>query len=416
MNSESLGRSLRTRLAVLRAFCDPFPKESNLLLRLSSREWKRLLQWLDTSGLALYLRDRLNELEMDQQLPDWVRDRLDQNCRDNAERMRGQIEECNAIHLDFQRANLSYAIVKGLSLWPRAVPKLELRSQLDLDFLMAESCAPEARRILEQRGYLLQAVSGRTWEFKTASAAAPSIRDLYKAQGHRSVELHLEGGSSGRRALLDHTETLNLKGICVPVLPPAELLLGHGMHLCKHVMSEFIRAAHMIEFRRHVIACRSDESLWSEVRSLAGEDLKISWGLGIVTLLAERLTDNFAPRALTDWTVDRLPGAVRDWVDIYGTRSALARFPGSKLYLLVQSALERSGVARKCSIGQALVPRKLPPPIATLSSRSSLLERARCSRHQVSYIFFRMRFHVVEGARYAWEAIRWRNRLRRSSS
>ena len=407
---------MRTRLAVLRAFCDPFPVESNLLLRLSSREWKHLLQWLDTSGLALYLYDRLNELEECQQLPDWMRDRLEQNCRDNAGRMRSQIEECNAIHLDFQRAHLSYAVVKGLSLWPKAVPRLELRSQLDLDFLMAESCAREARRILEQRGYLLQAVSGRTWEFKTASAAAPSIRDLYQSGGRRSVELHLEGGSSGGRALLDRTVTLNFEGICIPVLPPAELLLGHGMHLYKHVMSEFIRAAHMIEFRRHVVVCRSDEALWSKVRSLAGDDLKMSWGLGIVTLLAERLTDNFAPRALTDWTVDRLPVAVREWVDIYGTRSVLARFPGSKLYLLAQSALERSGVPRKRSIGQALVPRKLPPPIATSSSPGSLLERARSSCHQLSYFVFRLRFHLVEGARFAWEAIRWRNRFRLPSS
>lgn len=414
MSSESSGRFLRTREAVLRAFCDPIPEESSLLFRLSSREWKRLLRWLDTSGLALYLLDRLNELGMVRQLPEWVRDRLEQNCRDNAERTRSQIAECNAIHLEFQRAHLSYAIVKGLSFWPKAAPKLHLRSQLDIDFLMAESCAPHARRILEERGYLLQAISGRTWEFKTTSAAAPSIGDLYKAGGRRSVELHLEARSAERRALLDRAETLNLEGICVPILPPAERLLGHGMHLYKHVMSEFIRAAHMIEFRRHVIACRSDEFLWSEVRSLAGEDPKMSWGLGIVTLLAERLTGTFAPRALTHWTVDRLPAAVRAWVDIYGARSVLARFPGSKLYLLAQSALECSGIPRKRSIGHTLVPLRLPPPIVTPSSRSGLLARALCSCHQLSYILFRLRFHVVEGARYAWEAIRWRSRLHAS--
>ena len=415
MNRESLNRTLRARVAVLRAFRDPFPAESRLLLRLSRHEWEPLLNWLDTSGLALYLYDRLLELKSAQHLPDRVRSRLEQNGRDNAERTRDLMEQGRAIHLEFQRAGLSYAMVKGISLWPTAVPKLELRSQLDLDFLMDEGSAPEARRILEARGYGLQAISGRTWEFKTASAAAPSIRDLYKAEGRRSVELHLEAKLPGRRSLLERARTLELPGAGVPVLPSAELLLGHGMHLYKHVLSEFIRAAHMIEFRRHVLARRSDDALWSEIRSLAGEDLRVTWGLGIVTLLAERLTGEFAPRALTDWTVDRLPPAARTWVEIYGTRSVLSPFPGSKLYLLLQSALESAGIPAKRTIGRALVPIKLPPPIAQATQQAGLRERARRYRIQLSYVLFRLRFHIIEGARYAWESARWRNRLQASA-
>lgn len=408
--------SLRMRLAVLRAFCDPFPAESRLLLQLSRREWKQLLNWLDTSGLALYLYDRLNELEIGLQLPDWVRARLEQNCRDNAVRTRRLMEECNAIHLEFQHANLSYAILKGFSLWPMAVPKLELRSQLDLDFLIAEECAPQARQILEKRGYRLYWIEGKEWAFKTTWAPPPPIRDLYRDQVQRSVELHLEGKSSGRRLLLEHTETLNLDGACVPVLPPAELLLGQGMHVCRHLLTQFFRGSLILEFRRHVIARRSDEALWNEIRSLAGEDLRVIWGLGIATLLAENLTGEFAPPALTCWTVDRLPAAVRAWVEICGTRSALASFPGSKSYLLLMRALESAGVHTQYPAGSALISLKFPPLIVSFPDQANMLERVRLYWIQISHILLRLRFHFIEGARYARESIRLRRRMQRSAS
>jgi len=63
------------------------------------------------------------------------------------------IAELSAIHREFQRAALSYAILKGFSLWPASVPRPELRSQLDIDFLVTQDSAREARRILEGRGY-----------------------------------------------------------------------------------------------------------------------------------------------------------------------------------------------------------------------------------------------------------------------
>ena len=91
------------------------------------------------------------------------------------------IAESIAIQQEFQEARLSYAKLKGLSLWPSSVPRPELRSQFDLDFLVAEESAPEARKILEQRGYRLYVISGRSWEFKLNEKPGVSLKDLYKA-------------------------------------------------------------------------------------------------------------------------------------------------------------------------------------------------------------------------------------------
>ena len=43
-------------------FCDPLRMEYARLLHLSRKDWKDLLRWLDTSGLALYFLDRAEEL------------------------------------------------------------------------------------------------------------------------------------------------------------------------------------------------------------------------------------------------------------------------------------------------------------------------------------------------------------------
>ena len=263
---KSLARQLQAREAVLLIFCDPVPEQYARLWHLSDNEWQQLLHWLDTSGLALYFLDRVLELQLNDLLPRAVMARLQQNLIDNTERMRGMVDESIEIQREFQSANLSYAILKGFSFWPHSVPKLQLRSQLDLDFLMAENSISQARTMLERRGYRLHAVSGRSWEFKTDHIPEASLKDLYKNGPHRCVELHVETDTNSASSLLARTVKRRFHGICTPVLSPADLLLGQGLHLFKHVCSDFSRTAHLLEFRRHVLAHREDDALWHELQ------------------------------------------------------------------------------------------------------------------------------------------------------
>src|SRR5271170_1297543 len=162
----SLGRDEQMRHAVLLSFCDSLPNECSRLWSLSRREWQKMLRWLDTSGLALYFLDRVRELALCDMLPPDVLSRLRQNLSDNTVRTYGMMAEQSSIQREFQNAGISYAVLKGFTLWPSSLPRPELRSQLDLDFLVAENSAPAARQVLEARGYRLHAISGRSWEFK----------------------------------------------------------------------------------------------------------------------------------------------------------------------------------------------------------------------------------------------------------
>jgi len=401
------------REAVLLSFCNPQPGQCSRLRDLSEKEWKKLLNWLDISGLALYFLDRMMELQLCSMLPPGILARLEGNLLDNTERTRGMIAESVTIQQEFQEASLSYATLKGFSLCPSSVPKPELRHQFDLDFLVAERSVAEARRILERRGYRLYALSGRSWEFKINETPGISLKDLYKNLPGRSVELHVEADVPGCSSLLDRVERRDFHGVRMPVLSAVDLFLGQGMHAYKHVYSEFSRTAHLLEFRRHVLARHKDESFWNALELVAEGNSRASLGLGVVTLLVSSVMGDFAPHALTNWTVRRLPQSARLWVKLYGQRVVFGNFPGSKLYLLLQKELESVGVPAKRSLRHSLLPSRLPPAVVRAAAGETLLLRLRRYRVQVSFILFRLRFHIVEGLRYLWESYRWRRYMNR---
>ena len=267
--------------------------------------------------------------------------------------------------------------------------------------------ADEARRILESRGYHLRAISGRSWEFKKNEMPGASLRYLYKDVPYRSVELHIESRVEARFPLLARAEMRSFRDVDIPVLSSVDLFLGQGMHAFKHVCSEFSRTAHLIEFRRHVIARHDDTSFWTEVRARAEATPKAAIALGVVTLLITHVMGNFAPWSFANWTIDRMPVRACLWVQLYGERTVLASFPGSKLYLLLQKELASSGVPSRRSLRQALLPFRPPPLIVHANANEELPMRLRRYRAQFRFILFRLRFHIVEGVRYLRESLRW---------
>jgi hypothetical protein len=413
MNLNIAAKALRgeqlTREAILLMFCDPLPARCSRLLNLSERSWKTLLRWLDISGLALYFLDRLIELDLCELLPSSVFTRLYLNTIDNNARTRGMIQESIAIQQGFQDAGLSYAILKGLSLWPGSVPKPELRSQFDLDFLVAEKSARDARQILERRGYRLYAISGRSWEFKFNERPGLSLKHQYKNLPSFAVELHIEPTVRGGSSPLVRLELRELHGMKMPVLSPVDLLLGQGLHLFKHICGESVRTAHFLEFRRHVLSRRDDGAFWEELKLVANENPRASVGLGVVTLLITRVMGEFAPEALTNWSVETLSGPVRLWVETYGPRIVYSSYPGSKLYLLLQQELESTGIPGKRSVRDSLLPFRLPPTVIRAFPNEPLSVRIRRYYMQLELILARLRFHVVEGLRFKLESRRWRH-------
>jgi hypothetical protein len=407
----ALSSEQRLRRAVLLSFCDPVPVQCLQLREITEREWRRLLHWLDVSGLALYFLDRLVDLQLTHILPKSVLARLQQNMRDNTARTHGMIAESVGLQEGFQAGAVSYAVLKGFSLLPESVPRPELRHQFDLDFLISEDAIQVARAVIEREGYRLYAVSGKSWEFKKNEKIGISMDDLYKDTAGRTVELHLQARIAGIGSVLDRAVEREFYGIDMPALSPVDLFLNQGMHVYKHICGEFSRAAHLLEFYRHVLTRRRDDVFWAELRLRGEESHKTSVGLGIVTLLITSVMGEFAPPALTEWTVDRLSPAVRLWIKLYGCRAVFGDVPGSKLYLLLQRELEPLDQAASRPLWKVLVPRRLPPAVVLAKNGEDLSRRVRRYRMQLHFVLLRLRFHVVEGIRYGLESYRWKRHL-----
>lgn len=400
-----------TRLAALLTICDPLPWHCLRLLDLSRKDWDKLLHWLDISGLALYFFNRLVELELCDLLPPAVFTHLYLKLIDNTQRTRSMISESIAIQREFQKAAFIYANLKGLSLCPNSVPKPELRLQFDLDFLVAERFMPEARKILERRGYRLNLMSGRSWEFKFNERPWLDLKDIYKDFQSYAVDLHADSSVPGGTSPLERLEWHELHGLRMPSLSPVDLLLGQGLHAFKHIWGGYSRASHLIEFRRHVLNRRDDSAFWCELQMAAKQHARASLELGVVTLLITRVMGDFAPPTFTIWTVDSLPRPVRFWVEMYGHRVALGGHPGNKLHLLLQKEFEIAGIAQKQkrSLRQALLPLRLPSPVVRALPNESLPVRIRRYSRYPQLILERLRYHIVEGFRFELE----RRRLRR---
>jgi hypothetical protein len=403
------------REAVLLSFRDPLPPQTQMLQGLSRSQWKNLLHWLDVSGLALYFLDRMAARHRLHWLPVWVEDRLNENLADNTQRTHAMQDECIAIQHEFQSKQLSYLLLKGFSLAPSSVPRSELRSQLDLDFLIAPEDAESARAILEKRGYLPHAVSGRNWEFKTPGMPSGSLRDLYKEQPSRCVELHLEAPAGEPGPRIANAERRIIHGFEMPVLASVDLFLGQAVHLYKHISTGSFRCSHLLEFYRHVRARHDDTLFWKEISQATANNSLARLSLGVVTLLAERVLGRFAPGALIAFTRS-LSVPVQLWVAQYASRCTYAGFPGNKLHLLLQRELAQGNTVAQSSIRRSLLPRRLPPPISHAAPNEPASMRLRRSLQQWRFIFLRLRFHAIEGLRYAWELRRWQQYLRQVSA
>jgi hypothetical protein len=273
----------------------------------------------------------------------------------------------------------------------------------------------EARKVVERRGFRLRAISGisrNSWEFKTDDIPNGSLDSLYKDQRHRAVDLHAAAGQQGSTRLRSARRIL-LRGVPISVLSPVDLFIDQGLHLYKHICGEFYRPAHLIEFRNHVIAHRDSLGFWLSVRRKVNGDKRSRVSLGVVILLISKLMGDFAPDALSCWTVEQLPDVAKLWVERYGVRSAVTGFPGNKLYLLLERELTEEGIPAKRTFWRVVLPLCLPPMVVHAAAHETM--RSRASRYwiQIRFICLRLRFHMVSGLQLAWHSLGWRMWLRK---
>jgi len=407
---------MNRRLAktVIAAFRDE--EEGTLRARLAQfqeGDWLRCMEWLHTSGLALYFFARIRALRMQDVMPARILHDLDCSYAENRLRTEDMFNEFVTINMELQRSRLSYANLAGFALAPRSCPDPANRYQHDLDFLVAQRDAEQCRRVLERQGYQLTSVIGNTWEFRAGPAEASSLGRLHKGKAQRSVELHLvpddEQSESDRRS--DKLSRLQLQvwnGFEFPALSECDKLLAQGLHLFQHFQTEWTRTAWMLEYATAIRSHWDDTPFWQETVAAIQAAPATRIGIGVASLIVSNAFGVMPPAPFLACTVDVMPDRVRLWAGRYADEVVFVECRGSKLYLLLQDVLSDGQRIWPSQRRRKLLPSHLAPHSFLTARSGDIRPPARTAVERLRFAWTRLRFHVTAGLRYKIEAMRWK--------
>jgi hypothetical protein len=283
-----------------------------------------------------------------------------------------------------------------------------LRCQLDLDFLIDEKRAEDAHLILKARGYRLDVKASKTWEFRAGAFETATIDDLYKIKPQRSIDLHLVSAAALRQRL----SMRSFAGTMLPVLTPADQYVTQAKHLLKHLCCAFTRAAWLLEIRRHTLAHQNDTTFWSQVIRQTEEAPQAALALAFASLLSSEIFGDAIPVAVERYVTAKVTPPIDLWIKLYGAKALTADFPGTKIYLLLKAEVHPKTLTPLGGRRSDLIPLRLPRMIASGYVGENLASKLRRGRSQLFYILLRVRYHCVEGLRYACESLRFQRHLR----
>ncbi|HJT00846.1 MAG TPA: nucleotidyltransferase family protein [Terriglobales bacterium] len=377
----------------------------------SARRWKRALPWLDSSGLALYLLNRIDDLNAGELIPNSVLARLRQNQGDNRDRTLALLDEMRVIQERFFARGVEFAVLKGYSLVPEYCPAAALRHQCDLDYLVACDHLDRAGHILHSMGYSRVRRSPRTFTYSRSTGELPSRDAIYQPALNYSVELHTSLWDNDDVAVLEALPQVlkrrqfhQASGLVFPVLAPEDRFIHQCMHVLSHTLQFWIRLAWLYEIANFLGRPSTDAAFWRLVEKRIGNREYIAKAVHLVTLLAARIfsIDTPVPRA-GDYPFLEL------WINEYGSRWAPHDLPGSKLSLFLFPEFMNQAKWRRLE-RQRLFPVHRPHAATQLDAA----EPRRSIRAQVAEYFYasqRLKFHVREAAFYFREKPRWQLRL-----
>jgi hypothetical protein len=385
------------------------------LSKFNYRAWQGTYSWLDASGLALYLLDRLQELGIQAAIPEPVLLRLQKNAEDNQAKTKQLFEEFIVMNREFRREGLCYANLKGFTLAPDAFREAGQRLQLDLDFLFDRSHVSRCQQILERQGYLLTGEGLNVKEFKAGNGQLPVLKDLYKPKLQRCVEIHFDDANDPDGRALQHDRLARAgarvwEDLELPILSDCDRFIALAHHLFKHLKSEWTRASWILEYVNFVSFNEENDALWAEVWQRAWESEETKLAIGVATRISQQIFDiKRTPDALA-WTIRQLPQTVSLWLDRYGKKVVFATFPGTKTHLLLHKAIARDGIVGSQEIKRPF-PLHRPARITVKSQSTSFLANLRKVLVECRFFLFRLYFHLEQGCYYMIEAARWKRNV-----
>jgi hypothetical protein len=429
MMNRKLARAIIDSLQLSGASCDV-----GQLARFSPLDWERTTGWVDRAGLTLHLLERLRACGATEVLPPRVLARFERNLADNRCRVDHLLRETGCINEKLDQAGVQYVVIKGFSLWPEFCSNPYLRTQCDLDYMVARRSLRSAQNVLLEFGYERRGRSDlQEFAFERPLRRVPSQFDSpYKVQTTPMVELHVgiwEGLThhvpcEEPAFFLNSPKLKEWGGLRFPVLSQEDALLVQVLHAFQHMLSHWVKLSWLFEIGRFMEKRSRDSLFWKQF----SQRLEGAPRLAEFSTIALELTAKVFSAPMPEMAQQgrRFPRpSVRLWLDNYGRSWALGErpphksklFPDSKLSLFIHGEYIPDHRARRDSLRHWLMPWKIPgknPSVVFTPVKNQPGTRLRALWVDSSYTVQRLSFHGGAALRYLWELPRWRN-LKRSS-
>jgi len=381
-------------------------------------EWQETLWWLSGSGLPHYFVARLQQSCREKILPSDIHATLSGNFLANHQRVDTMAAEFENLTRRLCEAGVNCAAVRGFELAPEYCPNLWLRTWYAHEYIISAEQLRYASRIVEEAGYPFRR-SGSRGElyFAVPEMQTPSkVEDAYRAAFPRMVVLHCQiwdQDSTGINIpvpdnLLRRVVTRRSLGISFPTLSDEDLLAFTLIDTFARVLSYWCKLSWLFEISHYLQMRHSDERFWETFYGRIADWGKLPEISDFVFLLCANIFGVALPEYVR-YRVSGLNPALALWTRHYGIQWALAKYPGSKLSLLVQrelvsdrgtwNRLRRRKLFPFLSDGTAM-----PSNIATSTKHEQ-------PKRKMSRVVDRIRFHGPATYAYLRELPRWKRLL-----
>jgi len=390
---------------------DPFPPQ------LSDDEWREALEFSDRSQLTLALRRAAR-----QAMPDWVRERVDRNFADNAERLETLLGLYRDLTTRFEDDGIEYAALKGLTHCRDFGSVPENRTQYDIDLFIPPGQMDGARDQVCRLGF----ESIESMESSPTDHIPALIRktgwewrgNFFDPEMPLAVELHFRFWNGemerlpapGTEAFWERRVVRDVAGLRLTTLCLADALGFASLHVLKHILHGSGRPFHLYELACFLDSHAGDESFWRSWSGLHSPELR-----RLEAVVFRMATEWFGCRnsATAEAEMDALPAGTKAWFEEFATAPAGRAYRPRKdelwLHLsLVSSRRDAWSVARR-----RLFPGRLPGQVDGIYlPELGFWRRVLKQLRYVSYLATRLRLHVWALGPTLWSGVRWwRKRL-----
>jgi Uncharacterised nucleotidyltransferase len=413
LENPRIPRNVAAALAAM-SFPDDVRGQGRAILGvLSDSEWKSLLEFADRSAITLVLGESCRE-----DLPTWLRDRIDRDITRNTERLARLRSELALVSDRLESEHIEFVLLKGFSVGPEYTLDPRLRMHYDFDLFVPQESIESAYRTVLSLGYEPLASNVHIPKDHLPTLARKTgwrwQSDPFDPEIPPAVELHFRfWNSEAERLSAPGVEEFWQRRVVqdgLPVLHPADRLAYAALHLHRHLFHGNARVNHVYEIARFLETQAENTPFWTGWRKLHSEPVRRLQAVAF-RLAVAWFGCRFAPEAAEE--VQHLASDVSAWFEYYAASPLEALFHPNKHELWLHLALLDSSRDRRKILFRKILPLTLPAPYGDVFVPAREITFRIRWKHRIRYAVH-LASRTVHHARtlpvMLWHGLRWRCR------